>query len=185
MLIGHFAAFAAGRAATRRISAVVLFTAAYFPDLAEWAILLSGGSSATAEQYSHSLVVTAMGGAVLALVALRLGRTDREALMVLGVALSHLPLDWLTGTNKPLLWPYGPQVGMGLYGSPLLAAVIEAALVTAVFIWWARREPSRRRAIWLLLAALLAVQSVFTAYHTSRKFRRFTRRAVATMLRRI
>ncbi|NYH50799.1 hypothetical protein HNR06_000388 [Nocardiopsis arvandica] len=173
MLAGHFGVAGIVRALRPEIPMGALLVATQLPDLVFLPLAalgievgepaepgLSGyGSLLITAEYSHALV----GDLVLALlvgglthVFLR-DRWGRDVGVVLGgVVFSHWLLDLLVHRPDLVVLPGGagglPLLGLGLWESPAVTAVVEGALVlagTVLYAWRTfRDQPSRTRA-WL------------------------------------
>ena len=112
--------------------------------------------------YSHS-VMTALGGAVLAWVAIEFGMGRRALGRAVGIGIaSHLVLDLLTHAHDIVLWPgrISPRLGLGLYdAAPMAAFVVEMAY--GVVCWWIYR--GGRGLLALVVLGNLANLSLFSA----------------------
>ncbi len=112
--------------------------------------------------YSHS-VMTALGGAVLAWVAIEFGMGRRALGRAVGIGIaSHLGLDLLTHAHDIVLWPgrISPRLGLGLYdAAPMAAFVVE--MVYGVVCWWIYR--GGRGLLALVVLGNLANLSLFSA----------------------
>ena len=155
VLVGHYSAGFAAKAAAREVPLWVLFLAAQLVDVL-WALLVLAGiervelvPGITASNpldlqhipYTHSLVAVVAWSALAVLAFRLLGasrssrstRATRAALIVGAVVLSHWLLDWIT--HRPDL-PLAPgldasKVGLGLWNHAAAAYLVEAALVVA------------------------------------------------------
>jgi membrane-bound metal-dependent hydrolase YbcI (DUF457 family) len=108
---------------------------------------------------SHSIpavFVLALAGFIL--YALKT-RDYSAALIVAGLILSHMVLDWITG-YKPT-WPGGPMIGLRLYGHPVADFIVEGLVIVAGAVLYGRTLPPRRRPwidVGIMLGALLVLQ---------------------------
>ena len=165
MYIGHVGAALAAKRVRVTVSLLVLLVATYAPDWIDSGLCLAGNYDAR-EMFSHSipaiLVCAVVGFAAYALIT-----GDRMGGLVVGaVILSHMLLDWITGT-KPT-WPGGPMIGLQLYSHPIADFIAEAVVITIGALIYARTLPPRRRP-WLdlsiMLGALLALQLTIDVAH--------------------
>jgi len=115
---------------------------------------------------SHSIpaiaLISALGFAAYATAT----RDWRAALVVAGVILSHMFLDWITG-YKPT-WPGGPMIGLRLYDHPALDFVAEAIVIFVGALLYGRTLPPRRRRwvdVSIMFGALLALQLTIDIAH--------------------
>jgi membrane-bound metal-dependent hydrolase YbcI (DUF457 family) len=165
MYIGHVGAALAAKRARVSVSLLVLLITTYVPDWIDSGLCLTGGYNAR-EMLSHSIPAAAVF-AVIGFVTYALTTRDRiGGLVVAAVILSHMLLDWITGT-KPT-WPGGPIVGLQLYSHPVADFIAEAVVITIGALIYARTLPPRRRP-WLdlsiMLGALLALQLTIDVAH--------------------
>lgn len=109
---------------------------------------------------SHSFAAAGLLAA-LAIVAYASNTRDLvSALVVAGVVVSHVLLDWVTG-YKPT-WPGGPMIGLGLYGRPALNLLVEGLVILAGVMLYRRSLPRRTRGwvdVGVMLGALVAMQT--------------------------
>jgi hypothetical protein len=86
-------------------------------------------------------------------------RDWRSALVVAGVVVSHMLLDWIT-SYKPT-WPGGPMIGLSLYAHPVADFIVEGVVIVIGVLLYLRTLPTLRRG-WLdvsmMLGALLGLQ---------------------------
>ena len=156
MIVGHLGTAGAAHAARRDSSLGWLLVAALTPDLVDGLFVL-GRTCNPHGLYSHTLPAAALIAAVTgALAYFATGRRATGALCVL-MALSHLPLDYITG--RKLFYPGGELLGLSLYENAAADFVLEATM--AVGGWWLvrrGRDAPRWASGWLALGALLALQ---------------------------
>lgn len=158
MYVGHVGAALAAKRAVPAATLAALVVATYLPDWTDAAFCVAGRYE-NAQMYSHSLPAVA----VLALLAggMQLGRgRGRVVAGVVGLlVLSHLLLDYITGTKYA--WRGGPRIGLGLYSHPLFEFVIEAGVIVIGWLLYRATLP-RMAKKWneshLMLAALLLMQ---------------------------
>lgn len=158
MYIGHVGAALAAKRLRTSIGLLTLLVATYSPDWVDSALCLAGVSNPQG-MLSHSVpavVVFSMAG--LALYILNT-RDWTGGLLVAGVILSHMFLDWVTG-YKPT-WPGGPMIGLRLYSHPVLDFMVEGVLIAVGVALYRRTLPSRQHAwrdVSVMLGALLLLQ---------------------------
>jgi hypothetical protein len=158
MYIGHVGAALVAKRARTNIGLLALLVATYTPDWVDSGLCLAGSYNSRG-MLSHSVPVVVL----FALVGFMLyGLKSRDwtaALIIAGVIVSHMVLDWITG-YKPT-WPGGPTIGLGLYTHPVADFIVEGALIVVGAILYGRTFPPRRRPwidVTIMLGALLALQ---------------------------
>ena len=165
MYIGHVGAALAAKRVRVSVSLLALLVATYTPDWIDTGLCFAGGYDER-EMLSHSIPAVLIL-AVVGFTAYALITRDRIGGLIVGaVILSHLVLDWITGT-KPT-WPGGPMIGLQLYSHPVADFIAEAVVITIGALVYARTLPPRRRP-WLdlsiMLGALLALQLTIDVAH--------------------
>lgn len=180
MFIGHFAVgFAAKRWAPRINLGYLLFATLLLDVLWPLFVLLGlerfriapGANpflhlSLDHYPWSHSLLLAVVWGLFLMAVYRSRGG-ERPAAVIVGAAVvSHWVLDWITHPPDLPLWPLGPLVGLGLWGSVGGTIVVES-LMLAIGAWLyftATRPNDRIGAVgpvsYLVLLAVLYAQSI-------------------------
>lgn len=158
MYIGHVGAALAAKRARASVGLAVLLVATYTPDWVDAGLCLAGVYNPNAV-LSHSVPAIALFALVgSAVYALRTG--DRTGgILVGGVVVSHMLLDWITG-HKPT-WPGGQMIGLGLYAHPVADFIAEGALIVIGALVYGRTLPGRDRAwvdVLIMIGALLALQ---------------------------
>jgi membrane-bound metal-dependent hydrolase YbcI (DUF457 family) len=158
MYIGHVGAALAAKRVRPGIGLFALLVATYTPDWVDTGLCLAGAYDPDA-MLSHSIPAIALFAVVgFALYALKT-RDRTAAIVIAGVILSHMLLDWITG-YKPT-WPGGPVIGLMLYGYPVADFIAEGSLIVVGAVLYGRTLPPRRRP-WLdvsiMIGALLALQ---------------------------
>ncbi|MFD3685949.1 permease [Nocardiopsis sp. NPDC058631] len=173
MLAGHFGVAGIVKAWRPALPMGALLVATQLPDLLFAPLAVAGietgapaeeglsgyGSLLISAPYTHSLVgnlVFALLVGVLVHVFLR-ERWGRDAGLVLGgVVFSHWVLDLLVHRPDMPFLPGGagdlPLLGLGLWESPVAAAVVEGGLVvagTALYAWRTLRDSPDRTRAWL------------------------------------
>jgi hypothetical protein len=158
MYIGHVGAALAAKRLHTSIGLLTLLVATYTPDWVDSALCLAGLSNQQG-MLSHSVpAVLVFSIAGLALYTLNT-RDWTAGLLVAGVILSHMVLDWVTGF-KPT-WPGGPMIGLRLYSHPVLDFMVEGMLIVVGASLYRRTLPSRERAwsdVSVMVGALLLLQ---------------------------
>jgi hypothetical protein len=158
MYIGHVGAALAAKRVRAGVGLLALLVATYTPDWVDGGLCLAGIPNPEG-MLSHSvpaiLLLSLVGFAAYAFKS----RDPKAGLIVAGVILSHMVLDWVTG-SKPT-WPGGPTIGLGLYAHPVLDLIVEGVLIVIGTLLYARTLPPRRRPwmdLSIMLGALLALQ---------------------------
>jgi hypothetical protein len=151
MYIGHVGAALGAKRLRRSIGLLVLLIATYTPDWVDTGLCLAGAFNPQG-MLSHSIpaiaLFSALGFAAYAMAT----RDSRGALVVAGVILSHMFLDWITG-YKPT-WPGGPMIGLRFYDHPIADFIAEAAVIVIGALLYARTLPPRKRP-WIDVSAML------------------------------
>ena len=175
MFVGHFALAYAAKRWVPHVSLAVLFAAAQLADLM-WPVLVAAGlehvriapgfTAATPLEfisypYSHSLLALLMWGAVFALAATRLRRSNTaQTLVLFALVVSHWLLDVATHMPDMPLYPGGAKFGLGLWNSVPATLLVELSMF-AIGVWMYTRATSARDAAgrWVTwgLVAFLAV----------------------------
>jgi hypothetical protein len=158
MYIGHVGAALAAKRVRTSIGLLVLLIAAYTPDWVDTGLCLAGAYNPHG-MLSHSIPAIALFSALGFATYATATRDWRAALVVAGVILSHLFLDWITG-HKPT-WPGGPMIGLRLYDHPIADFIAESAVIVIGALLYARTLPPRKRPwidLWAMLGALLLLQ---------------------------
>ncbi|HEY0593334.1 MAG TPA: hypothetical protein VGF40_16295 [Thermoanaerobaculia bacterium] len=178
MFIGHFGAALGAKRFAPRSSLGALVLAAQFIDLL-WPILLLAGLETVAirpgitrvtpldfEHYplSHSLVMAAAWGVLLAFLYWLVSKSARGAVVVGLLVPSHWLLDLLVHRpDLPLAPGDSPKVGLGLWSSPAATIAVEGAIFLAGLALYARTTRARDRigsaALWTLILFLLLIHA--------------------------
>src|SRR5215208_7458790 len=109
MYIGHVGAALAAKRARASIGLLVLLVATYTPDWVDTGLCLAAAYDPQA-MLSHSIPAVLLFALIGFIVYAATTRDWKGALLVAGVILSHMFLDWVTG-YKPT-WPGGPMIGL-------------------------------------------------------------------------
>jgi hypothetical protein len=153
MFIGHFAPALIAAAQPRSTRLGSMFFAAQLVDIAFAVFVLSGveamritpGIAAMNPMdlyhmpYTHSLIGSVEWALGLAAIVYIATRRSRAALLVGLVVLSHWFLDLLVHSKDLTLLGDPPKYGFGLWNHPMIAIPLEIGLITAAFIYYARR----------------------------------------------
>jgi hypothetical protein len=158
MYIGHVGAALAAKRVRTSIGLFALLVATYTPDWVDSGLCLAGVYNPQG-MLSHSIpavLLFSLAGFIL----YGLKTHDWTAALVLaGVILSHVFLDWITG-YKPT-WPGGPMIGLRLYGHPVADFMVEGLLIVIGALLYKRTLPPRQRPwidVSIMLGALLSLQ---------------------------
>ena len=151
MYIGHVGAALAAKRVRTSIGLLVLLIATYAPDWIDTGLCLAGAYNPQG-MLSHSIpaiaLISALGFAAYATAT----RDWRAALVVAGLILSHMFLDWITG-YKPT-WSGGPMIGLRFYDHPIADFIAESAVIVIGALLYARTLPPRKRP-WIDVSAML------------------------------
>jgi hypothetical protein len=165
MYIGHVGAALAAKRVRASIGLLVLLIATYAPDWIDTGMCTFGAFDPN-EVFSHSipavLILALLGFAVYGAVT----RDWTGALVVAGVVVSHLLLDWITG-YKPT-WPGGPMIGLQLYDHPIADFIAEGLTIlvgTVLYAGMSSRRQWRSADFSIMLGALLAMQLTIDIAH--------------------
>lgn len=153
MFVGHYAVALVAKRVAPRASLGTLFFAAQFLDLL-WPLLLltnvehvridPGNTTFTPLDFydypiSHSLLMTLLWGAVIAVLYFAVRRRGATALVVGGVVVSHWVLDYLTHRADLPLTLGGPaRVGLGLWYSVTWTMIVEGTMFVGAVIYYVR-----------------------------------------------
>ena len=169
MYIGHVGAALAAKRFRASIGLLVLLVATYVPDWVDGGLCVAGVYNPEG-MLSHSIPAVLL----FALVGFSLyavGTRDRTgALIIAGLIVSHMLLDWITG-YKPT-WPGVPMIGLRLYSHPVVDFVVEGLVIVAGALLYARTLPARRRPwidVAIMLGALLLLQLGIDVAHIMMK----------------
>jgi hypothetical protein len=177
MFVGHLAV-ALGAARLRpRVPLAALAAAAFGLDLIWPVFVLLGletvriapGHTAftpldfVSYPWSHSLVMSAVWGAVAGVVAARACRSAAAGAIVAAVVVSHWILDAVSHAPDMPVWPYGPRVGLGLWNSIPATLIIEGAIFAIAIAAYVRTAPARDAIGRWAFIALLALVGVLWA----------------------
>jgi membrane-bound metal-dependent hydrolase YbcI (DUF457 family) len=158
MYIGHVGAALAAKRVRTSIGLFALLVATYTPDWVDSALCLAGLYNPE-RLISHTVPAVVLFALVgFALYGLKT-RDWTAALVLAGVILSHMVLDWITG-YKPI-WPGGPMIGLSLYDRPVWDFIAEGVVIVIGVVLYGRTLPPRRRQwidISIMLGALLTLQ---------------------------
>ena len=183
MLLGHYGAAFAVKAADRRLSLGTLFIASNFPDIV-WSILLLCGAERTAvvpgftkwvplkgeyAPFSHGMAGVFGLAAAFALCARIFGALrrnkfpDARAAALLGaLVFSHILLDVPVHAKEiPLFGMDSTLLGFGLWNYPAVSNAIELGILAAgIALYLTLQKAGFRKALPVMLFGLL-----LTAYH--------------------
>jgi hypothetical protein len=165
MYIGHVGAALASKRARRSIGLLVLLVATFTPDWVDSGLCLAGAYD-RGGMLSHSMPAVSLFALLGFLAYGGFTRDWRGALVVAAVIVSHLVLDWITGT-KPT-WPGGPMIGLQLYDHPVLDFVAESVVIGVGALLYAPTLPRRERLwrnLWTMAGALLLMQLAIDVAH--------------------
>ena len=171
MLVGHFAISLIGKRVEPKISLGTLVLAAMLPDLLWCVFLISGtehvrvkpGVTITSGMrvldaleapdivYSHSLLMGAVWGALLAVLYFSQRANKRAAWLIFAAVLSHWVLDFASHPpDMPLAPGLDARIGLGLWKSVPATLVVEGAFWLLAIIIYLGATRARSRA-WILV----------------------------------
>jgi hypothetical protein len=145
MFVGHFALGFAAKRYAPRVSLAMLFVAAQLADLL-WPVLIATGVEQVRIEpgntaftplafvsypYSHSLLMLAIWGLVLAAAYRAAGGSSRALIVLPLLVVSHWVLDWIVHRPDLPLVPGGAKYGLGLWNSPVAAVTVELVMFAA------------------------------------------------------
>lgn len=175
MFAGHFAVALAGKRLAPRASLGVLVAAAQLLDLAWPLLVLAGVEQVRIEPlappflrldfvsypYTHAAAPVLLWALLAGLLYRRLTGDRAGAVTVGGLVASHWLLDALVHVPDLPLWPGGPKVGLGLWRSTGATMAVEAALLAAGALVYARttrrRDEAGRLGLYGFLGFLVVV----------------------------
>lgn len=113
--------------------------------------------------YSHSLVGTIVAALLFALPVYVYYRQLRPAALAGAVVLSHWFIDLLVHAPDLTIAGNPPKMGLGLWNDPVIAIMLELALIGGAFLYYIRatRPPFRQSGharVYILAGVLLALQ---------------------------
>jgi hypothetical protein len=138
VITGHLGVAAAARGRWPVVPLFWLLGASIAPDLLDVAYAVLGICSPYG-LYSHTIPAAALIAVVLGGIAFLSTGSRAAGLLVAGVVLAHLPLDFITGHK--IYWPGGPLLGLQWYDRPLLDFLAELPFVLGG--WWLLRRTHR------------------------------------------
>jgi membrane-bound metal-dependent hydrolase YbcI (DUF457 family) len=177
MFVGHYAGAFVASGLDKRLSLGAAFVCAQLVDYGWDVFVLTGIEHARIVPglpsnpldlyhmpYSHSLVATFVWSAVAALLVFLVRRSVKLAAVVAFAVASHWFLDLIVHRQDlPLAGDATTKLGAGLWNQPVLALVVELAVLFAAAAFYVRRAGANARWIAGLLALLAAIQ-LFTIY---------------------
>jgi LexA-binding, inner membrane-associated putative hydrolase len=166
MYIGHVGVALGAKRLRASIGLLALLLATYAPDWVDAGLCLAGVYNPVG-MLSHSIPVVVL----LALVAFALyavkTRDWAGAIIVAGVVVSHMLLDWITGYKST--WPGGPMIGLRLYDHPTADFILEGVVIVIGAVLYRRTLPSRLRPwtdVAIMVGALLVLQLGINIAHS-------------------
>ena len=175
MFVGHYGVSFAARRSDDSIPLWVLFLAVQLLDIVWAPLILLGvermrivpGFTATNPldlyymPYTHSLVAALLWSAAAAAVYRVLVRPSgfRAALLVGSAVFSHWILDFVVHRADLPLYDNTDKVGLGLWNRPVLAFVLEAALLLGGVVLFLDRRPRRPIPLVVFSMIMLGIQA--------------------------
>lgn len=176
MFIGHFAAGMAAKKIQPELSLWVLFLAAQFLDLLwptllllgiEHVVISPGISKVTPLDFvdypiSHSLLIVIGWSFLFCGVYYLITKNPKGAVLVGVLVLSHWVLDLIVHIPDLPLYPgQSPKVGLGLWNSTILTALVEGILFIAGIILYIKAKKNRQQKVswkfWSLILFLVVI----------------------------
>ena len=170
MFVGHLAVSFTAKVVEPKAPLSVLVAASFGLDLL-WPLLILAGVETVSvapgntaftplafELYpwSHSLLMAGVWGAIAGGLTYGVSKSQRVALLVGTVVVSHWILDFLTHRPDLPLWPGGPKFGLGLWNSIPATILVEGGLFLVAMGMYVRaykpRDAVGRWALWTLVA---------------------------------
>lgn len=163
MYVGHVGAALGAKRIAPSVGLSALVVAAYLPDWVDAGLCVTGKYH-DAQMLSHSVPAVLVLALLAAFIAMR-HRDWQVALVVAGVVISHVLLDYLTGI-KPT-WAGGPFIGFQIYRYPLIDFPLEGGVVLAGWLLYRKTippSPSRWRSPGSMLFVLLMMQALVDSH---------------------
>jgi len=158
MYIGHVGAALAAKRFRASIGLLALLVATYVPDWVDGGLCVAGVNNPEG-MLSHSIPAVLLFALAGFSLYAAVSRDRTGALVIAGLIVSHMLLDWITG-YKPT-WPGGPMIGLRLYSHPVVDFVVEGLVIVAGALLYARTLPPRSRPwidVAVMVGALLLLQ---------------------------
>ena len=174
MFIGHFAPALAAATHRQAPSLPVLFIGAQLVDWAFFGLLLTGAEKMRVSPgisvmnpmdlyhmpYTHSLLGSAVFGALFATLIWIASRNRTAALIGFGVVISHWLLDLLVHVPDLTIAGQPPKLGLGLWNHPSIEMPLEIAITISALWLYARATGGLRLSIVVLGGILLILQGI-------------------------
>lgn len=174
MFIGHFATSFLTKKESATLSLALMFIAVQFLDLL-WPILVLLGIETmsvapgitkltpldfTYYPWSHSLMMSAVWGALLGGVYFAFTKNRKNALILGALVVSHWVLDLIVHRPDLPLTPFSDfKLGLGLWNYPVAEILIEFSLFFAgIYVYLKTRQPIKKIAFWSLIVVLMVLQ---------------------------
>jgi hypothetical protein len=179
MFVGHLAVALGATRLRPRLPLAALAAAAFGLDLLWPVFLLLGletvridpGNTAftpldfVSYPWSHSLLMSAVWGAVAGALAARRFGSRTAGLVIAAAVVSHWVLDAITHRPDLPLWPGGgPKLGLSLWNSVPATFIVEGALFVVGIVLYVRRVPARdATGRWAFIALLALVTAIWAS----------------------
>lgn len=177
MLVGHLAVALGAKKVEPRVLLSASVAAAFALDLA-WPILLLLGAESVrvspgdtaftglefvSYPWTHSLAAAIVWSVLGGALGRRVFGSWRAGAVLGALVLSHWALDFVTHRPDLPLWPGGPKVGLGLWGSVAGTLVVEGGLLAGGLRVFLDATDARDRVGRWSLVALVAVSVLLWA----------------------
>jgi hypothetical protein len=173
MFIGHFAPALAAATHKDAPSLPVLFIGAQLVDWAFFGLLLTGAEQMRVSPsisvmnpmdlyhmpYTHSLLGSAVFGALFAALIWIASRNRTAALIGFAVVVSHWLLDLLVHVPDLTIAGSPPKLGLGLWNHPAIEMPLEIGITMGALWLYARATGGLRLSIYVLASILLILQA--------------------------
>ena len=174
MFIGHFAPALAAATHKDAPSLPILFIGAQLVDWAFFGLLLTGTEKMRVSPgisvmnpmdlyhmpYTHSLLGSAVFGALFAALIWIASRNRTAALIGFVVVVSHWLLDLLVHVPDLTITGQPPKLGLGLWNYPMIEMPLEIAITISALWLYARATGGLRLSIYVLAGILLILQAI-------------------------
>jgi hypothetical protein len=173
MFIGHFAPALVAATHKDAPSLPVLFIGAQLVDWAFFGLLLTGAEQMRVSPgisvmnpmdlyhmpYTHSLLGSAVFGALFAALIWIASRNRTAALIGFAVVVSHWLLDLLVHVPDLTIAGSPPKLGLGLWNHPAIEMPLEIGITMGALWLYARATGGLRLSIYVLASILLILQT--------------------------
>jgi len=176
MFAGHLAVALGAKKVEPKLPLPVLVVSAFGADVLWPVFLLVGLETVRIEPgntaftplnfvsfpWSHSLAMLVVWGAIAGHFARRAYGSLRAGVVVSVLVVSHWVLDFVTHRPELPLWPFGPQVGLGLWNSVSGTIEVEGLLLAAgIGVYNRATQAVDARGKWAFIGLVIAVSAAW------------------------